>query len=100
MDMIASRTGHCTCPLFFAQKLTKEGCDPVETLEVLQVSDIQRILGIGRRQAYELVNSGQFHVIRIGKSIRVLNTVFYNWMNGTTRTTKGGDEDGHSAHSQ
>jgi predicted DNA-binding transcriptional regulator AlpA len=50
--------------------------------DVLQVADIQQILGIGRRQAYELVNSGQFHVIRIGKSIRVLREVFFNWMNG------------------
>jgi len=50
--------------------------------EVLQVADIQQILGIGRRQAYELVNSGQFHVVRIGKSIRVLREVFFNWMNG------------------
>lgn len=54
----------------------------METQEVLQVSDIQQILGIGRRQAYELVNSGQFHVIRVGKSIRVHKLVFYNWMNG------------------
>ncbi len=50
--------------------------------DVLQVADIQQILGIGRRQAYELVNSGQFHVIRIGKSIRVVRDVFFNWMNG------------------
>ncbi|MGG2201426.1 helix-turn-helix domain-containing protein [Paenibacillus validus] len=50
--------------------------------EVLQVTDIQQILGIGRRQAYELANSGQFHVIRIGKSIRVARDVFFSWMNG------------------
>lgn len=50
--------------------------------DVLQVADIQQILGIGRRQAYELVNSGQFRVIRIGKSIRVVRDVFFNWMNG------------------
>ncbi|WP_281885825.1 helix-turn-helix domain-containing protein [Paenibacillus sp. YYML68] len=48
---------------------------------VLLVSDIQKMLGIGRRQAYELVNSGQFPVIRIGKSIRVAHDVFYKWMN-------------------
>lgn len=50
--------------------------------EVLQVADIQRILGIGRRQAYELVNSGQFHVVRVGKSIRILKEVFFKWLNG------------------
>jgi excisionase family DNA binding protein len=50
--------------------------------DVLSVSDIQTILGIGRRQAYELVNSGKFHVVRVGKSIRILREVFYNWLNG------------------
>ncbi|MFC5405094.1 helix-turn-helix domain-containing protein [Cohnella soli] len=50
--------------------------------EVLQVTHVQQILGIGRRQAYELVNSGQFHVIRVGKSIRILREVFFNWMHG------------------
>ncbi len=50
--------------------------------EVLSVKDIQEILGIGRRQAYELVNSGQFHAVRIGKSIKVSKNVFLNWLNG------------------
>jgi excisionase family DNA binding protein len=50
--------------------------------DVLNVTDIQKILGIGRRQAYELVNSGQFHVVRVGKSIRILREVFFNWLNG------------------
>lgn len=48
----------------------------------LDVSDIQAILGIGRRQAYELVNSGQFHIVRIGKRIKVSRDVFFNWLNG------------------
>lgn len=50
--------------------------------EVLSVNDIQQILGIGRRQAYELVNSGQFHVVRIGKTIRIHREVFLKWLNG------------------
>ncbi|NCU18584.1 helix-turn-helix domain-containing protein [Pallidibacillus pasinlerensis] len=48
----------------------------------LDVSHIQSILGIGRRQAYDLVNSGQFHVVRIGKRIKVSREVFFNWLNG------------------
>lgn len=51
----------------------------------LDVSDIQNILGIGRRQAYELVNSGQFHIVRIGKRIKVSREVFFNWLNGGER---------------
>lgn len=50
--------------------------------DVLQVTDIQQILGIGRRQAYELANSGQFHVVKIGKSIRIHRDVFLKWLNG------------------
>ena len=43
---------------------------------VLDVVHIQEILGIGRRQAYELANSGDFHTVRIGTRIKVLNAVF------------------------
>lgn len=50
---------------------------------VLDVSHIQTILGIGRRQAYELVNSGQFHVVRAGKRIKVAKNVFVSWLTGT-----------------
>jgi len=49
---------------------------------VLDVADIQAILGIGRRQAYELANSGQFHVVRIGKRIKISREVFIHWLNG------------------
>ncbi|MDK2599116.1 helix-turn-helix domain-containing protein [Bacillus stercoris] len=43
--------------------------------DVLNVKDIQEILGIGRRQAYELVSSGQFRTVRVGKRIKILKTV-------------------------
>jgi excisionase family DNA binding protein len=50
--------------------------------DVLDVEDIQSLLGIGRSKAYELVNSGQFHVVRIGRLIKVSRTVFEAWLNG------------------
>lgn len=50
--------------------------------EVLNVDDIQIILGIGRRQAYELVSSQQFHSVRVGKRIKILKKVFVNWLYG------------------
>ncbi|OOE14017.1 helix-turn-helix domain-containing protein [Fictibacillus arsenicus] len=50
--------------------------------EVLNVEDIQIILGIGRRQAYQLVSSQQFHSVRIGKRIKILKKVFVNWLYG------------------
>jgi phage-related minor tail protein len=50
--------------------------------EVLGVNDIKNFLGIGINQAYELVNSGQFHVVRVGRVIRVSKQVFLNWFEG------------------
>jgi excisionase family DNA binding protein len=52
----------------------------MENKEVLTVIDIIEKLRIGRRQAYDLVNSGEFHVIRIGNSIRVHRDVLEMWM--------------------
>lgn len=49
---------------------------------VLDVEDIQNYLGIGRRQAYELVNSGELHTVRIGRRIKISKEVFMNWLNG------------------
>lgn len=50
--------------------------------DVLNVEDIQKILGIGRRQAYELVSSGEFHTVRIGRRIKVFKAVFVSWLYG------------------
>ncbi|MBL3756650.1 helix-turn-helix domain-containing protein [Bacillus sp. FSL W8-0519] len=50
--------------------------------DVLNVSDIQGLLGIGRKQAYELVHSGEFHVINIGKRIKISKNVLISWMEG------------------
>jgi predicted DNA-binding transcriptional regulator AlpA len=50
--------------------------------EVLNVYEIQEILGIGRRQAYELIASEQFHTVKIGKRIKVLKKVFEEWLYG------------------
>jgi len=50
--------------------------------DVLNVEDIREILGIGRRQAYELVSSGQFHTVRVGKSIKIYKSVLIRWLEG------------------
>ncbi|WP_019242196.1 MULTISPECIES: helix-turn-helix domain-containing protein [Bacillus] len=53
-----------------------------ENKNVLDVKDIQEYLGIGRSKAYDLVNSGEFPVVRIGKLIKVSRPVFESWLNG------------------
>lgn len=56
---------------------------------VLQVTDIQNFLKIGKKQAYELCNSGQFHVVRVGRLIKVSREVFINWLNGNSDEKQG-----------
>ncbi|MEH7445190.1 helix-turn-helix domain-containing protein [Bacillus sp. JJ1122] len=51
--------------------------------DVLNVEDVQKILGIGRRQAYELVSSNEFHTIRVGRRIKIFKDVFVRWLEGT-----------------
>jgi excisionase family DNA binding protein len=50
--------------------------------EILTPKDIKNILGIGQSQAYELIHSGQFQVIKIGRSYRILKSVFVEWLKG------------------
>ena len=50
--------------------------------DVLTPKDIQNILGIGRRQTYELMNSGEFPVVRVGRLMRISKRVFLNWLKG------------------
>ncbi|MEK4348018.1 helix-turn-helix domain-containing protein [Paenibacillus sp. FSL P4-0184] len=49
---------------------------------VLTAKEIQQILGIGERQTYELLNSSQFHIVRVGKMIKVSKDVFLKWLQG------------------
>ena len=48
--------------------------------QVYTVAEIQRILRISRAMSYELVNSGAFPIIRIGKSIRIPVNAFQEWL--------------------
>lgn len=50
--------------------------------DVLNVNDIQEILGIGRQQAYELVSSNKFYTVRIGRRIKIFKEVFIQWLRG------------------
>lgn len=50
--------------------------------EVLNVSDIQKILKIGKRQAYHLVKSGSFYTVRIGRTIKIPKESFEKWLKG------------------
>ena len=47
---------------------------------VLDVEDIQRIMGISRTSAYELVHVPGFPAFRSGKLIKVSKAAFFEWM--------------------
>ncbi|MDR4886321.1 helix-turn-helix domain-containing protein [Fredinandcohnia sp. QZ13] len=50
--------------------------------DVLSVKDIEEFLCIGRGQAYELVNSGVFHTVRVGSRILIPKGSFLLWFEG------------------
>ena len=48
------------------------------------VDEIRSILNIGRRKAYELCNSGEFKIVRIGRTIRISKLSFDEWLDNIT----------------
>jgi hypothetical protein len=50
--------------------------------EVMEVKHIQQFLGVGQVQAYDLANSGQFHVVRVGRRIKIPKKGFLEWFYG------------------
>lgn len=55
----------------------------------LTASDIQNALGIGRRQAYELINREDFPKIRLGRKIIVPREAFLRWLDKQTEQQAG-----------
>lgn len=47
---------------------------------VLSVSDLAKVLQIGRTSAYALVNSGAIRILRIGKSIRIPRNALLDYL--------------------
>lgn len=47
---------------------------------VLDVADIQQIMGISRTSAYELVRTPGFPVFRRGRLIKISKKAFFDWM--------------------
>lgn len=55
---------------------------------ILTVEDLQKILRIGRTNAYSLVkNNPPFRVLRVNKSIRIPSKSFFDWIEGTKNST-------------
>lgn len=50
--------------------------------DVLTPTDIHRVLKIGKKQAYDLVHSKQFHHIKIGNKYLIPKQPFVDWLEG------------------
>ena len=50
---------------------------------VLDVADIQRIMGISRASAYELVHTPGFPAVRSGRLIKVSKRAFFDWLDNS-----------------
>lgn len=51
---------------------------------VYTVAEVQKLLGIGKNQAYALVNSGAFPVKTVGKKMIISKVGFQNWLNSSS----------------
>jgi excisionase family DNA binding protein len=62
------------------------GMDQLEDLNaVLTVMDLTKFLKISRGKAYELVHSGELHIVRVGTRILVPKTSLQAWLQGENR---------------
>ncbi|CAN7653762.1 helix-turn-helix domain-containing protein [Paenibacillus sp. LjRoot153] len=50
--------------------------------EVLSADHIKEFLGIGRDQSYNLLKSGKFHVVQVGRRVFVDKEIFKKWLQG------------------
>ncbi len=50
------------------------------------VEEIAGILNIGKASAYELVKEGHFHIVKIGKAIRISRRSFDKWLDNAEET--------------
>lgn len=55
----------------------------------MNVADLQQALGIGRAQAYELVNRADFPTIRLGRKIIIPKDAFMRWLERQTEKALG-----------
>ena len=55
---------------------TENFTNPTVAKRTYTVAEVMDILGVSRKKAYELCNSGSFKIVHIGRSIRVSKASF------------------------
>lgn len=75
------------CSKYITGETAVEEKDPLTGIlekKALEVKDIQNYMGIGKRQAYDLVKKGFFPAHKIGTVYRIPAKAFINWFNGVS----------------
>lgn len=54
---------------------------------IYTVEEIKEILGIGKNQAYQLVKSGQFPIVKVGSKYIISKKGFDLWLNNGVNET-------------
>lgn len=54
--------------------------------DLLDITDIQNALGIGRTMAYRLINDGKIRHMRVGKAIRVPKSYLMDFVDNSCYT--------------
>jgi excisionase family DNA binding protein len=58
---------------------------------LLRADQVARALGLGRSKVYELMQSGELPVVRIGRSVRVSRTSLEEWVRANTSKVSESD---------
>lgn len=53
----------------------------MESMKILHLEDIMKILGIGKDKAYALLRSPSFPATKVGRTYFVTEENFYEWIN-------------------
>jgi excisionase family DNA binding protein len=61
------------------------GCDGVV---LLRITDVAKMLGLGRSKAYAMAKQGALPVVRIGKAIRVPCQGLFEWVRTKTQQAR------------
>lgn len=82
MYITATIVYHKSVRLSGKERITigQEDSNAIMDKRTYSVAEIQSILEISRRKAYELCNSNSFKVVRIGKTIRISKLAFDKWL--------------------
>ena len=70
-------------------KLTGHDAEPSTLIRTYSVRDIQVILGVSQPTAYKLAHSSLFHVVRVGRRLRVSKACFDSWLEGQKQGVSG-----------